>query len=222
MLTEAKYGNLQAYIDSNNAAIDDSLRRKWVVQAVEAIVYLHGRGVIHSDLRPENYLVHATDGPPVGHPPSLDLWLCDFGGSRCDELGSNVNHLPDEPFFDPQMPWTSTPATDIFSLGSIFYTILTGYWPYREGPPPLTMEEKNAYETKVNEFFKAGVFPDVSHLSGGKVIKECWQHQHKTAENVLEAIKSEMKVLDMTSTPQPHDLAVLQNPNPSSPEMSGA
>ncbi|KAF2195603.1 kinase-like protein [Zopfia rhizophila CBS 207.26] len=196
LLTEAKYGNLQAYIDSKNAVIDDSLRRKWAVQAAEAIVYVHGQGVIHSDLRPENYLVHATDGLPVGPSPSLDLWLCDFGGSRCDELGLNVNHLPDEPFFDPRMPWTSTPATDIFSLGSIFYTILTGHWPYMEGPSPVTMEAKNAYETQVNWFFAAGIFPDVSNLSGGNAIRGCWQHQHKTAEDVLRAIKSEMTALD--------------------------
>jgi serine/threonine protein kinase len=170
------------------------------VQAVEAIVYVHGHGVIHSDLRLENYLVHATDGPPAGLSLSPDLWLCDFGGSRCDELGFNVNHLPDEPFFDPQMPWTSTPATDIFSLGSIFYTIFTGHWPYRKGQPPVAAEEKNTYETQVNEFFAAGIFPDVSNLSGGNVIKGCWQHQYKTAEDVLRALKSEMIALDKKLT----------------------
>lgn len=190
LLTEASHGNLQAYIDFNNAAINNSLRWKWSVQAVEAVAYVHRQGVIHSDLRPENYLVHATGES------SLDLWLCDFGGSRCDELGFNVHHLPDEPFFDPRMPWESTPATDIFSLGSIVYTTLTGYWPYREGPPLVTVEDKNAYETHVNEMFAAGIFPDVSMLRGGKVIKGCWDHQYKTAEEVLWAIKSEMVTLD--------------------------
>ena len=123
--------------------------------------------MIHSDLRPENYLVHATGES------SLDLWLCDFGGSRCDELGFNVYHLPDEPFFDPRIPWESIPVTDIFSLGSIIYTTLTGYWLYREGLPPVTIEDKSAYKTHVNEMFTAGIFLDVSILRGRKVTKGC-------------------------------------------------
>jgi serine/threonine protein kinase len=113
------------------------------VQAVNAVVYVHRKGVIHSDLRSENYLVHATGGS------SLDLWLCDFGGSRRDELGLNVHHLPYSPFFDLQMPWESTPATNILSIGSVVYTILTGYWPYREGPPLVTVEDKNTHATHV-------------------------------------------------------------------------
>ncbi|CZT13927.1 uncharacterized protein RAG0_17513 [Rhynchosporium agropyri] len=170
LLTEASHGNLQTYIEVNKE-----------------------QGVIHSDLRPENYLLHTTGS-------SLDLWLCDFSESRCDELGSNVHHLPDDPFFDPRLPWESTPAIDIFSLGSIVYTILTGYWPYREGPPPVTMEDQNVYETYVNKMFAAGIFPDVSLLEGGKVIKGCWDHQYKTSEEVLWAIKSEMEALDKQRT----------------------
>ena len=167
------------------------------MQAAEAVTYLHEQGVIHSDLRPENYLVHATVGPGVDLSPSLDLWLCDFGGSACDELGLPGRQLPDDPFFDPRMPWVSTPATDIFSLGSITYTILTGHWPYREGPPPVTLEDKKAYEKKVIELFEAGNFPSVSKLSGGDVIKGCWHHKYKTAKDVLEALRSEMVALSM-------------------------
>lgn len=129
LLNEASHGNLQAYIDSNGASINDSLRWKWSLQVVEAVAYVHSKGVIHSDLRPENFLVHARTEF------SLDLRLCDFGGARCDELGSNTNHLHDDPFFDPRLPWVPTPSIDIFSLGSIVYTILTGHWPYRTGPP---------------------------------------------------------------------------------------
>ncbi len=194
LLTEASHGNLQTYIDFNNASINKSLRWKWSVQAVEAVACVHRQGVIHSDLRPENYLVHATGES------SLDLWLCDFGGSRCDELGSNVHHLPDDPFFDLRMPWEPTPAIDIFSLGSIFYTILTGRWPYRDGLPPVTVEDQNAYETHINQMFTAGIFPDVSMLRGGKVIKGCWDHQYKTAEEVLLALKSEMVAQEHTTS----------------------
>ncbi|KAI9050614.1 hypothetical protein LZ554_005773 [Drepanopeziza brunnea f. sp. 'monogermtubi'] len=152
---------------------------------------LQAQGVIHSDLKPENYLVHATaDGS------SLDLWLCDFGGSTCRELGHSIPHLPDDPFFDVRMPWIPTEAIDIFSLGSIIYTILTGHWPYREGTPPLNLDDIGVYETYVNDMITKGVSPDVSSLRAGKAIRGCWDHQYQTTEEVLGAMRLEFAALD--------------------------
>ncbi|KAJ5111753.1 hypothetical protein NUU61_001383 [Penicillium alfredii] len=74
LFTEASDGNLQNYIDQHHASIDMSLRFKWRTQAAEAIQFIYQKGVIHSDLRPENFLLHTVAGNEV------DLLLCDFGG----------------------------------------------------------------------------------------------------------------------------------------------
>ncbi|KAJ3578069.1 hypothetical protein NPX13_g2494 [Xylaria arbuscula] len=129
LLAEASHGSLQRYLEENHDTISTPIRRKWCRQVVESIAYIHGRGVIHSDLRPDNFLVHAIT------PKSLDLWLCDFGGSTCEKLGLDGKHLPDPGFFNPNSEWVSTTATDIFSVGSILYAILTGHWPYRAPGP---------------------------------------------------------------------------------------
>jgi hypothetical protein len=83
------------------------------------------------------------------------------------------------------------PATDIFSLGSIFYTIMTGCWPYWQGPAPKG-DERVAYQEKVHGYFKEGLFPDVTNVSGGKVIMVCWEHKYGTAKDVVNAVKAEM------------------------------
>lgn len=67
-----------------------SLRLKWRTQAAEAIQFIHRKGVIHSDLRPENFLLHTVPGN------NLDLLLCDFGGSTNGEI--DCRHLPDSGF----------------------------------------------------------------------------------------------------------------------------
>lgn len=151
--------------------------------------------MIHSDLRPENFLVHQeTDGDEDRLPPeAVSIWLCDFGGSKCEEHGLEGKGLPDTPFFDPRMEWESSPATDIFSLGSIFYTIYTGHWPFRDGRGKWSsMDEKHAYEARVDERFGEGHFPEVSHLLGGNVIQGCWDHRYTTAEEVLDAVRTDM------------------------------
>ena len=190
LLAEASHGSLQAYIDEKNTCMNIYLRKKWCRQTAEAIAYLHANGVIHSDLRPDNFLVHETTKT------SLDLRLCDFGGSTCEELNLDGGHLPDDPFFDPTQAPASTAAIDIFSLGSIFYTILTGHWPYKPPGPFETAEEKFEYQRNVNFLFSQRKYPDVTGLIGGKVVVGCWTREYKTVKDVLRVLEVEMSVDD--------------------------
>ena len=73
LLAETNHESLQTYIDCNNVTIHAYLHWKLSLQAAEAVVYLHEQGVIHSGLRPENYLVHATVNPYVDPSLSFDL-----------------------------------------------------------------------------------------------------------------------------------------------------
>lgn len=192
LLSEASYGTLQAYIDSNHGDMSTSQRWDFCEQLAEAAVHIHSKGVIHSDMRPDNVLVHQIAQS------SVSLWLNDFGGSTCEELQLDGGHLPDFPFADPRMPFESTPATDIFSLGSIFYVIVTGHWPFMNGPPDWkSAEHRLAYMNRVKISFEQGDFPAVSDLSGGDVIKKCWEHQYNTAEEVLQAVRLEKEAVDV-------------------------
>ncbi|KAH6706492.1 hypothetical protein BKA61DRAFT_739405 [Leptodontidium sp. MPI-SDFR-AT-0119] len=148
LLGEASHGNLQAYINSNNASIELSQRKKWP----------------------------PIDGSCRLHPQprrSLDLLLCDFGGAARDEPGLDGNQLPNDPFYDPTQGFETTPALDIFSLGSIFYTILTGYWPYRTRTFLGKGDHDLDYADRVNPLFSQRQCPDVTGFVGGKVIMGC-------------------------------------------------
>jgi serine/threonine protein kinase len=186
LLSEASHGNLQKFIDSHNTTIDASLRWRFAEQAAEAITYIHKNGVIHSDLRPENFLVHDSGERSANGLTLLNLWLCDFGGSTCEALELDGKNMPDTPFFDPRITsWESKPATDIFSLGSVIYVIMTGCWPFRTGQPPSAAEDMDDYRDEVDELFRKGTFPDVSGLQGGHVISGCWEYRYENAAEVL-------------------------------------
>jgi serine/threonine protein kinase len=186
LLSEASHGDLQSYINAGNSPIEISKRLEWCHQVAEAVTFIHSHGVIHSDLRPENFLVHeAAQG-------SLELLLCDFGGAVCEELGLDGKQLPNDPFYDHTQELEITPALDIFSLGSIFYTILTGYWPYRDQTYFSEGDSYLDYVDKVEMFFRKMQYPDVTELVGGKVIMGCWTKKFTTAEQVLDALKTQM------------------------------
>lgn len=76
-------------------------------------------------------------------------------------------------------------------MGSIFYTILTGRWPYKtttgrfaKVDDRLDWEERIVYPN-----FKAGKFPDVEQRPGGNVILKCWMRQFVTARDALAALE---------------------------------
>lgn len=185
-LAEASEGSLQHYLERHHDNIPASVRSKWCRQVVEAISYIHSHGIIHSDLRSENFLVHATA------PDSLDLWLCDFGGAYCERLRLDGGHLPDEGFWDPNAPWESVVTTDLFSVGSILYHILTGHWPHGpKGPFERTPENVEAYRELVDNLFRQGQFPNVDDIDGGRIIRGCWKYAYATADEILKDLDSE-------------------------------
>jgi serine/threonine protein kinase len=204
LLGQASHSNLQNYID-NNPSIDLHQRIIWCRQVTEAIAYIHSCGVVHSDLRPRNILVHETS------PGSRDLLLCDFGGSTCDELGLDGGCLPDGPFYHPTFEFKSTPALDIFGLGSLFYTILTGHWPYRSSSgSPQTIDERVIYEKEVSEALNQEKYPDLTRVVGGSVILACWKREYSTAEEVLYALQREMPTpKDATNIKRANDVSIL-------------
>lgn len=164
-------------------------RITWCHQLAEAISYIHQRGVVHSDLRPANVLVHESI------PGSRDLRLCDFGGSTCNNLGLDGRCLPDGPFYHPTFGCESSPALDIFGLGSLFYTVLTGCWPYKSTPgQPETIDEELHYEKAIAEAYDTHKYPNLSGIVGERVILGCWTKRYKTAEEVLCALEKETPI----------------------------
>ena len=101
-----------------------------VIQILDALVALHGRGVIHRDLKTQNiYLVPTPNGDQVK--------LLDLGFAKVEDelkltskqmiLGTPL-YISPEQYLDP----TAVDArADLFSLGIMMFELLTGEWPYK-------------------------------------------------------------------------------------------
>lgn len=103
-----------------------------------AVHFVHLRGIIHRDLSPENILIDDTGEP----------WVTDFGLSRLlddDRRLTRSYTIVGKPDYmspeqaDPHAPALTT-ATDLFSLGAVFYELLTGRRPFAAQTPLATLE----------------------------------------------------------------------------------
>ncbi|CAH0023420.1 unnamed protein product [Clonostachys rhizophaga] len=159
-------GDLAMYI-KETAYIPAETRQCWTLQEAAALLALHAAEVIHCDVTPRNFMLNSA----------LDLHIADFAGSSV--AGSIPTIAAGPRFRPPGWSWhlPAKKADDIFALGSAMYFIMVGEEPYA-----------HILEEDVENLFREAVFPDVSHLICGAVIRGCWDGTLDTAEHVVNSL----------------------------------
>ncbi|MGW1996709.1 protein kinase domain-containing protein [Embleya sp. NPDC001921] len=111
----------------------------------EALVAVHGAGLVHRDIKPSNVLL-SLDGPRV----------IDFGISRAMDASvlTRTGHTVGSPgFMSPEQVDGRDigPPSDVFSLGSVLVFAATGAGPFGEGSGQALMYRIVAQEPRLDE-----------------------------------------------------------------------
>ena len=104
-----------------------------VQQAASALQHAHNRQIVHQDVKPSNFLIHANEEQP----DRPDLLLADFGVAKFTSASSNTSHaIRGTPAYMAPEQWNGEPraATDQYALAIMAYELLTGRPPF-QGPP---------------------------------------------------------------------------------------
>jgi serine/threonine protein kinase len=108
-----------------------------------ALGALHGRGVLHRDLKPEHILVREPDERPV----LIDFGTGDYAGAETlteTPLPPGTTHLrsPEAACFwlahvqGPRARYAYSPADELYALGACLYRAMTGHHPF----PPVDLK----------------------------------------------------------------------------------
>ncbi|GAA2728242.1 serine/threonine-protein kinase [Actinocorallia aurantiaca] len=105
------------------------------VQIAEALAAAHGHGIVHRDLKPANLVLLAGDRVKV----------CDFGIAHIAESTTTHTLMGKQvgtPAYMAPEQWLGEDVdhrTDLYALGGILYTLLTGRPPFRGASVPALM-----------------------------------------------------------------------------------
>lgn len=140
-----------------------SLCRQITLQICDALEQVHSRQIVHCDLKAANVMVMEGEGS------SVSIKLLDFGlakvshHSRLTTAGvimGTLSHVAPESFQAPQF----SPAADIYSLGIVFYQMLTGRLPFQEDSVQALVEKIMVEQPDAPEELRPDIPPRYSEL----------------------------------------------------------
>lgn len=122
------------------------MQRRWLHQLAVGLQNIHARKIIHCDIILRNILLDGT----------LNAMITDFGAATVAPRDSDMTLFADSCC---RSMWT-----DLFQLGVVFYSILTGI------NPRIRIYHGNDFAVLPPR----PSLPLVSHLWAGQIIEDCW------------------------------------------------
>lgn len=158
IMQQATHGSLRSmYPEGTKLPLAIILR--YLQQVTDALTYLHGRNLVHHDIKPENMLLDAN----------YNVLLADFGLAtmidkalqrQSDDFAGTLAYTAPERFHRNYVP---TPASDQYSLGIVVYELLTGRRPFLGTAEHIIQQHLNSDPLPLR-FFVPDISPQVERV----------------------------------------------------------
>lgn len=114
---------LEEFLEHSSALTEKEIL-EIILPILEGTKYVHGEGVLHRDIAPDNIYLKST-GMPM---------LIDFGAARnaIANESQNLSAIAKDGYSPPEQYTVNSdqnPATDIYALGAVMYRMITGHKP---------------------------------------------------------------------------------------------
>jgi serine/threonine protein kinase len=156
-------------------------------QVASALDYAHSQGVVHRDIKPENILLH--EGEAVLADFGIALAVEESGGNRLTETGLSLGTpqymSPEQATGDRSLDKRS----DIYSLGAVFYEMLSGEPPVTGGTAQA-MIAKLLTEKPVKLRVLRQTVPDVMEAATEKALAKIPADRFQSAGEFARALEA--------------------------------
>ncbi len=174
-----------------------------ILQVCEGMEHAHKNGIVHRDLKPSNIIVNGDN------PGTASVKVLDFGIAKL-ETDSNTAGSITKKGFVVGTPHYMSPEqfsgvsvdrrTDIYSVGCIFFRIVTGHVPF-EGESVLEiMQDKQFTAPRISDFVNN--IPSEFDTIVAKCLEQDPEHRYRSMSGMIEALKLGIEQLKEESASQ--------------------
>ena len=180
-----------------------------ILQLAEGLAEAHELGIVHRDLKPENIMINRK-GIPV---------IMDFGLARLSTvtrsaaatqagtiLGSPAYMSPEQAIGDVKQ---IDQRSDIYSLGVIFFELLTGQWPF-QGAAMQILGQKSLLDPPSPASIKPELPPQLSAI--------CWKMIAKSQAARYQTLTDVITDLNEVRRSFPHDSSAVDSATANRPD----
>mmetsp|Transcript_9808 Transcript_9808/g.19284 ORF Transcript_9808/g.19284 Transcript_9808/m.19284 type:complete len:713 (-) Transcript_9808:1832-3970(-) len=139
VLDYCPYGDLAMQLETHGVFCEEDAKF-FLRELMLVLEHLHSLDILYRDLKPENILLDVH-----GH-----IRLTDFGLAKDSKTVASASFVGSPAYLAPEMltDKISSKASDVYSLGLVFYEILTGKSPYYD--PDITKLFENIRQAKLS------------------------------------------------------------------------
>jgi len=186
-------GNLRQRLDNGRLPISNAL--KVTAQIANALSYAHRKACIHRDIKPAN-IMFRKDGTAV---------LTDFGIAKVQGTTSEMTqmgYIAGTPYYmapEQARGGSVDQRADIYSLGVVFYEMLTGMKPFT-GSNTVAITYEHAHGSIPKLEGEYSVFQDILDTALAKKAQDRFNTAEEFSEALYTASKTDPETLLMTSS----------------------
>jgi serine/threonine protein kinase/formylglycine-generating enzyme required for sulfatase activity len=170
---------------------------KIVTRVAQALDYSHQRGIVHRDIKPGNILLDEADRPVV----------VDFGLAINEaDFGRGATFVGTPAFMSPEQARQEghrvDGRTDIYSLGAVFYQMLTGNRPFQASSVPDLLDLVRNVEVRPPRQFDRTIPRELERICL-KALSKKVVDRYNTAQDMADDLVhwAHLQSIDPTSVP---------------------